>query len=471
MQEDDMKKIVTLSAFVLLAAGWFFSYPCLMRWYEEFSCFSTLPDFTVLHFHFPDDIFRYCGSFLLQFYAYPAVGAMIQAMLPILTVLCLWAVIKRIFKDSDSLYWFAYLPLPYFVYLQLDDMTLAKSCMVLAFIALLAMIATVASLLFRMKNPLPNALRRPWILAVVPLLAVFVSLYILQEGPLSRQHEAIARLEYHGERQQWGEIIKEVTPKDALQNEYKRKYVLLALSQTGQLADYAFRYGLTSTDDFFFPAADGPLSLNFNVLFYRALGMDNAAIYYAYQQGQQALPGISYKSLRTLSDIYIDNKDYALASKYVDILSHTCCHSDWVEERLPELEAIRNLEPEYPMVGERFTLDTFLSDMSSLVTRYPHNKKFADYLLCSVLAQKDGNTFMSAFSIIAQTLYPEGTGIPRLYQEALLLVASHEPEILDKYHIDEEVWNDFNDFTGQMQAGKANIAKRKYAGSYWAYIY
>jgi hypothetical protein len=471
MEENDMKKIVTLSAFLLLAAGWFFSYPCLMRWYEGFSCFSTLPDFTALHFHFPDDIFRYCGSFLLQFYAHPAAGAMIQALIPILTVLCLWIIIKRFFKDSDSLFWFAFLPLPYFVYLQLDDMTLAKSCMILAFMVLLAAIVVIVSLFFRMKNPLPKALRRPWILVVMPILAVFVSLYILQLGPLSRQHEAIARLEYHGERQEWGEIIKEVTPKEALQNEYKRKYVLLALSQTGQLADHAFRYGLTSEDDFFFKAADGPLSLNFNVLFYRSLEMDNAAVYYAYQHGQQSLPGISYKFLRTLADIYIENKDYALASKYVDILSHTCCHGDWVEERLPKLEAIRNSEPEYHIEGEPFTLDTFLTDMSALVTRYPYNKKFADYLLCSVLAQKDGNTFMSAFSIIAQTLYPEGKGIPRLYQEALLLVASHEPAILEKYHIDEKVWSDFNDFTAQMQSGKTNIAKRKYAGSYWAYIY
>lgn len=466
-----MKKIVTLSAFLLLAAGWFFSYPCLMRWYEGFSCFSTLPDFTVLHFHFPDDIFRYCGSFLLQFYKYPAAGAMIQAVIPILTVLLLWVIFRRFFKDSESLFWLAFLPLPYFVYLQLDDMTLAKSCMILALNVLLTAVVVMGSLFFRVRNPLPKALRKPWLSVVVPILAVSVSLYIIVEGPLSRQHEAIARLEYHGERQEWGEIIKEVTPKDAIQNEYKRKYVLLALSETGQLADYAFRYGLSSTDDFFFEVADGPLSLNFNVLFYRSLGMDNPAIYYAYQQGQQSLPGISYKSLRTLADIYLENKDFALASKYVDILRHTCCHGKWIEERLPKLEAIRDAEPEYPIAGEPFTLDTFLSNMSSLVTRYPYNKKFADYLLCSVLARKDGNTFISAFSIIAQTLYPEGKGIPRLYQEALLLVASHEPEILERYHIDEKVWNDFNDFTGQMQSGKTNIAKRKYAGTYWAYIY
>lgn len=299
-----MKKIVTLSALLLLFAGWLISYPCLMRWYEGFSCFSTLPDFVVLHFHFPEDIFRYLGSFLLQFYAYPVAAALIQAALPVLAVLIFRGIINRLFKDASSLFWVSFLPLPYYVYLQLDDMTLAKFCMILTFTALLYGISWFVSLFFRLDNPLPAVMRKPWLSVVIPALSVFTSLYILQDGPLSSQHETIARLEYHGERQEWGEIIKEVTPADAMLNEYKRKYVLLALSQTGQLPDYAFRYGLSSPEDFCFTVADGPLSLNFNVLFYRSLGLDNPAVYYAYQQGQQAHSGISYESMRALADIY-----------------------------------------------------------------------------------------------------------------------------------------------------------------------
>lgn len=46
--------------------------------------------------------------------------------------------------------------------------------------------------------------------------------------------------------------------------------------------------------------------------------------------------------------------------------------------------------------------------MSSLVSRYPENRKFADYLLCGVLADKDGNIFHDVFLMLAPQLYGDG---------------------------------------------------------------
>ena len=58
-----------------------------------------------------------------------------------------------------------------------------------------------------------------------------------------------------------------------------------------------------------------------------------------------------------------------------------------------------------------------------------------------------------------------------MYQEALLLIASKEPVVLKMYRIDEDVWARFSDFTEMMSQGKTSQAKRKYADSYWAYVY
>ena len=466
-----MKKLILLITFLLLWAGWYFSYPYLLMWFEGFSFFSTLPDFTWVHYTFPEDIFRYVGSFLLQFYAWPAAGAAIQAALPIVYLACLLLLIKALFKRTDGLLWLAFIPLPFFVFLQLSDMTLVRAGAALIISAMIAVAAFGLTFVFRKGIPFPEILRKPWISVAVPLLAVFLSLYILQVGPLSSQHEDIARLEHYGERQEWGKILETVSPQDAKANEYKRKYVLLALSETGQLPEYAFTYGLSKSDDFYFPTADGPLSLDFNIIFYRALGLENPVVYHAYQQSLQSHPGISFDALRMLADLYIECKDYNLAKKYVDILSHSLTHGKWVKERRAKLEEIKDAEPEYLMRGERFVLESFIKDMSSLVTRYPDNCKFADYLLCGILADKDGNIFHDLFLMLAPRLYGEGKKIPSLYQEALLLIASQEPEILDRYPVDEEVWKRFNDFTGLMQKGKTAQAKRKYAGTYWAYVY
>lgn len=466
-----MKKLITIIVYAVLWMGWFICYPYMLRWFEGASFFSTLPDYAGVHFHFPSEIFRYCGAFLLQFYAWPLAGAAIQAALAVLIILCIWSIVKRLFKDPDRLFWIPFLFLPAVVYLQLGDMTLEHTCAVLAIAALLAATVWGVRALRKFQLTLPAFMRKAWLTMTVPALAALLSLYFVYDGPMGRQHEEIARLEYLGEHQQWTEILETVPLQESLTNTYKRKYVLLALAETGKLADYAFRYGLSGSGDFMFQNADGPLSLNFNTIFYRSLCLANPVVYCAYQQSLQSLPGISFDALRTLTDMYLDNRDYDLAKKYMDILDHSLTHGKWVKERLPKLEAIRDAEPLDRMTGEPFILEDFINDMSSLVSRYPDNARYADYLLCGLLADRDGGRFYDFFRFLAPRLYPDGNGIPHLYQEALLLIASQDPRILDIYHIDEEVWKRFTDFTGMMQNGKTAQAKKKYAGTYWAYVY
>ena len=98
-------------------------------------------------------------------------------------------------------------------------------------------------------------------------------------------------------------------------------------------------------------------------------------------------------------------------------------------------------------------------------------KKYADILLCALLADKDGNTFVSVFDMVYETCYKHLTAVPELYQEALCLVASHEPEVLQMYGIDEKVWARYNDFAAMMSQGKTSQAMRKYADTYWVYSY
>lgn len=467
-----MKKlIVILSVFVLLWGGWFVSYPYFMRWLEGFSFFSTLPDFTAIHFQFPDDLCRYAGSFLLQFFAYPAAGAAIQAALPVLASQCVWIVVKRIFKDPDSLFWMSFLIVPVVVNSQLDDITLVNTIQILVLSAAVSLTVYVITIFFKPEVSFPKLLRKSWVNFSIPVVAACAALVVLQTGPISSQHESIARLTYMGEHKDWDGILKEVSKQDALSNEYKHKYVLLALSETDRLPDYAFRYGLSSSNDFHFQNPDDPLALKFNILFYRALGLQNAVVYYAYQQSLQSLPGLSYDAMRTLADAYLQLKDYRLAKKYMDILEHSSCNDRWVDQRKMKLYSIMETAPDYHMTGEKFVLEDFYRDMSALVTRYPAERKYADYLLCGLLADKNGNMFLNVFDRVAGTHYDDTRTMPVLYQEAICLIGSYEPEVLAKYPVDERIMQRFKDFMGLLNNGKASQAKRKYADTYWAYVY
>lgn len=467
-----MKKIVLILTVASLWVIWYICYPHYLIWLEGYSFFSTLPDFIGIYMDFPKDIPRYLGAFLLQFYAVPGVGPAIQAFLSVLFVICLYVIIRRMFKDSDGLLWISYLALPIFVFNQMDDMTLTRSVSIVS--GTVAAMAFV--LLFTVKvkpfNRLPQFMYNRYLAFTVIVVSVCIAVFIMvKKSPLNGQYEDIIHLEYLAENGEWDKILENVSVQESAKDEFKRKYVLLALSETGRLPDYAFRYGLSSPDDFVYYDAEDPFKLNFNILFYRSLDMNNPAVHQAYQQAVQSLPGATFHSLRTLADIYLENKDYVMAKKYLDILSHTTCHGNWIMERLPVLEAIKDVMPEYKAREDDFILDSFFRDISSMVDRNKGNPKYADLLMCGVLAQKDGNTFLQVFNAVASSLYATGRKIPDLYQEALLLIASKEPEILQMYRIDEDVWKRFADFTDMMRNGKVVQAKRKYAGTYWAYVY
>ena len=467
-----MKKLMIISiSFLLLWGGWYICYPYYLMWLEGFSFFSTLPDFVPVSLSLKSDFFHYVGSFLLQFYTSSILGAAVQALLPVAAILCIWTMVKRLFMDPDSLFWLPFAAMPAVVYAQLDDMTLAKTCAIVAAVAVLAAVVYVVTFFVKARVQFPAFLRHNLLIYIMPAVCVLLSLNFIRTAPLCRQYEDVTRLTYMAEHERWDDIMQSVSRKDAISNEYKRKYMLLSLIETGNLPEMAFKYGLSSSGDFVFTDAADPLALQYNARYYRALGLYNGVIYYAYQQSLQSLPGISSDAVRTLADAYIGLKDSELAKKYVDGLDHAPCNGKWVRERRARLEAISGFKEDYAMEGERFVLQDFYKDMSALVTRYPQEKMYADILLCALLADKDGNNFVSVFDMVYGSVYKDAPTVPELYQEALCLVASHEPEILEMYRIDEKVWARYKDFAAMMSQGKTSQALRKYADSYWVYSY
>mgnify|MGYP003514844692 FL=1 len=89
---------------VLLWAMWFFLCPYSLVLLEGFDFFAALPDFTFLNLDIPGAPLKYISAFLLQFYAHPALAAVIHTLLPMLSVFCIWLIFKNV--------WIALLPLP-----------------------------------------------------------------------------------------------------------------------------------------------------------------------------------------------------------------------------------------------------------------------------------------------------------------------------------------------------------------------
>lgn len=464
--------LVSILLFAIFWSVWFFCYPNFLIWLEGYSFFSTVPDFASLYKSIPEGIPGYVGAFLHQFYKWPAVGAAIQALLAVWPVICVGVTLLRLFDDSKGFLWIAFLVLPVYVYRQFWDLHLYYGVITMAASTLLMIVVLCVTAVRKSSLKLPGWLGGKWLNLLVMTVTTISSIYILTGlDPRNRDHEEITRLEHLAHNGNWQEILETVSPKDAKANQLKSRYALLALTETGYLTEYAFRYGLSGLDGFLFYDTPDPLCLNFNALFYQCMGMHNAVIQQSYQQGVQSVPGIGFASLRRLADTYIELKDYELARKYVDILAHSTCHGAWVKKRLPKLEAIRESRPAYEYDEYKAKIADFPHTISSMVDRNIKNHKYADLLLCAYLANEDGDKFLNIFRYIAPYQYPAGTQLPRLYEEAIILISMVDPSVLSEFAISEQTRARFADYVSMMNAGRGTQALKKYADTYWAYSY
>lgn len=464
--------ITSVLLFMVMWAVWFFVYRYFLIWLEGYSYFSTLPDFASLYKGIPEGVPGYIGAFLHQFYKWPAAGAAIQSFFAVWPVVCIGIMIIRLFKEPARLIWISFIVLPILAYRQFWDMLLYHSALYSLVATGAMLVVLIATMIKKPQISLPKFMMTKLLNPLVMVVTVAMSVYFLAVLDRGNKHqEQMARLEYLAENKDWNAILNSVTVKDAWGNDLARRYAFLALSETGQLTDHAFRYGLKGASDFLFHDDVNPLSLNYNAIFYECLGMHNATIQQAYQLGVQTVPGIGFDALRILADTYIKLKDHTLAKKYVDILSHSTCHKAWVNERHPKLEAIKDEEPAYVHDEYKAKISNFSHTISSMVDRNPENRKYADLLLCSLLADEEGDKFRDLFRYIAQWQYPAGTPIPRLYEEALILIAMVDPSAVEGFVISEDTRSRFADYVALMNAGRGNQALKKYADTYWAYSY
>jgi uncharacterized integral membrane protein len=464
--------IASSLAFIIFWAVWFFAYRYFLIWLEGYSFFSTLPDFSNLYKAIPEGLPGYIGAFLHQFYKWPAAGAAIQALMTVWPVICTGVIVNRLFENPGRLLWIAFLPLPYFVFRQFWDLHMYFAVIYNAAFTGIMLIVLIFTLIRKVTIKVPKWVGSLPVNILIMLSAIGTSLYfLLVQDERNHEQNDHARLEYLGENGRWMEILERVTPADAHNDDIKRHYALLALAQTGHLTDYAFLYGLDGSDSFLFYDNINPLCLDFNAIFYQSMAMPNAVIHQSYQLGVQSVAGVGFSSIRRLADTYIDLKDYALAKKYVDILAHSTCHRAWVKDRLPKLEAIKNASPAYANDEFNAMIAEFPHTISSMVDRNRKDRRYADLLMCALLADEEGDKFLNIFRYIAEVQYPDGKNLPRLYEEALILISMVDPSALQGIHISNDTQQRFADYVALMNAGKRSQALRKYKDTYWAYLY
>lgn len=467
-----LASIYPLALFVAVWLVWYNCYYYVLIWLEGYSYYSDLPDLTFLASTMPDDFCKIIGSYILQFYYYPMVGAALQAMFPVLIMLCGEWIVIRLFHNPKPLLWLSLIPVAVFLDNQFWDTSLKDSVTWCGVGLLIALIVELATIRHRQPLRMPSLVGNRVLSAVASLALFCLSIYNLGfKDKRNNIHHYYCQLEYLANNRQWDEILKVVTPQHAQESFIARRYALLALNVKGLLAENMFAYGVMSDSDFLFIDRDEPLCHSFNAVLFRELRMPNEVIHHSFQEQIQSNFGINFNILRRLVETCLETKDYPLAKKYLDILDHSTVMRHWAQKRRPQLEAIKNKKTNYEIKGEPFYSHDFLVTMGAMCDRYPKNRMYADYLLCGLLARKDGNEFYPAFQIVASRQYANGERIPRYYEEALMLIAPQEPEILEKYNISREVREAFPNAMRLVRSGDIGRLKTILSNSYWAYFF
>jgi len=197
------------------------------------------------------------------------------------------------------------------------------------------------------------------------------------------------------------------------------KYALLAESALGTMPENFFDYPIQDETQFLYPHTSEYVASQFNRLFYLNLGVYDEAFHHAEEYGLIQTNGNCFSSLRQMVDYSIEEGDWEIADKYLQILSRSSCHKTFVKERRAKMEEAKktfnkdiqlradNFVGGYPLPVEMLRLGRYYQDETQ-------RKKMLDYAICSYMLRRDANSFMIATQ--AFDIYKDKE-LPKAYKE------------------------------------------------------
>ncbi len=282
--------------------------------------------------------------------------------------------------------------------------------------------------------------------------------------------ERTNKISLMADQKDWYGIISEIPYEDAVGSKVLMDYMLLALNATGNMVQSLFSYPINSPEQFLFRHDQRPFYVNFNRQFYENIGIWDEAFHQAFEYGVIQRENECFRSLRFKTDYALNSHDLGVARYYINLLSKSCTNTEFVESRKARLKKLEAANSKGKIKLPPYRSDTFVgaylmaSEMFRLFERNPKNKKLLDYVLCSLLLNKE----VEKFGIILGhfNLY-KGQELPRPYAEAIAALASRDSTAHTIAEYDHTLDQYFMDFMAKSKQ-KQNISE--YASTYWSYL-
>ena len=409
------------------------------------------------------------ADFLMQFYRSPYIAATIQALVLGMTGMLAHTVLMKLLGNKRGLCWLALLPPVLLAFYCTFSLSFQLQC--LFFFALLLIYVSLKSFKWRLLCGL-LCVPLGFLLMRTPLLAILIvaqtlsnreklkhsiggglaGAVLLAITPLAYSQQ-IAFIPFEERYTEWGTYFDPLTSKYNQDGEYIKKcvclanegrwkdllykehirsdaqrgkaaslrYALLAESVLGTLPENLLDYPIHDENLFLYPHQTEYIASQFNRLFYLNLGVFDEAFHQAEEYGLLQRNGVCFSSLRQMADYSIEEGDFETSEKYLQILSRSSCHKDFVEGRKERIQKTKSGNSKsIPLRADNFVGGFPLPIEMLRLARYyqdsPHRKKMVDYAICSYLLRGDAEKFIIATK--AFDIYKDQE-LPKAYKEFL----------------------------------------------------
>jgi hypothetical protein len=306
---------------------------------------------------------------------------------------------------------------------------------------------------------------------------------LLQYGAAFRNQSNIDlwRLNHYAYTENWDGILQFLAGKP-MNNYLFMNYANMALAEKGELGNLAFNYSPRGMNALMVDAnSTGSIRMLASDINYM-VGCVAEAQQHTFEAQVTFPTSLGIQTMKRLVKTNLIFGHYAVAEKYLNLISKTTFHKEWADRYKMFLYNDAAVETDSELGEKRKSLSKqnrfsmfygWQMELDDILVANPKNEKAMTYLGLSFLLNKD----MEGFRHFLDKYY--GTEslqqLPVVFQQGVIALFQQEKDKWENYHLSPQVVNLYSQyrdlyFKNQRQPNLKNIMARSFGYTFWYYL-
>jgi hypothetical protein len=234
---------------------------------------------------------------------------------------------------------------------------------------------------------------------VAAVVIIVLMAFVIHKRAYNKMADMMLGVDHYAQKAEWDKLLK-LSDRYPGYNTLVIYYTNLALYKTGKLMDKMFSYPQIGSQGLRLKWQRN-LNLFFGGEVFSQLAYNNESIHWAFEA--LVAKGLNPRSLKKLAVGYTVNGNFDIAAKYLGLLDRTLFYRKWAQQHIKYLSdpALAGKDPEisgysYLLVSSNFFSEVNGLNLQDLLRNHPENKMAYEYLLASLLLDRNLGGFAKA---------------------------------------------------------------------------